>query len=72
MRFKGPMTTLFVCRLNKCSITEEASAALLSALSSNPSHLRELDLSENTLGNSAVEKLCSLLKDQRCKLQRLG
>ena len=63
---------LSVCRLNKSSITEEGCAALTSALSSNPSHLKELDLSENILGNSGVKKICFLLNNQCCKLQKLG
>ncbi|KAI4894743.1 hypothetical protein NFI96_006103 [Prochilodus magdalenae] len=56
--------------LSKCSATD--CAALSSALRSNPSHLTELDLSENNLGNSGLKKICSLLKDQSCKLQSLG
>ena len=34
-----------VCSLSGCLITEEGCASLVSALNSNPSHLRELDLS---------------------------
>ncbi|XP_036421145.1 NACHT, LRR and PYD domains-containing protein 3-like isoform X2 [Colossoma macropomum] len=59
-------------KLNKCSITEEGCAALSSALCSNPSHLIELDLSENKLGNSGVKHICSLLNNQCCKLQKLN
>uniref|UniRef100_A0AAR2IXM4 Uncharacterized protein n=1 Tax=Pygocentrus nattereri TaxID=42514 RepID=A0AAR2IXM4_PYGNA len=59
-------------KLNKCSITEEGCAALSSALSSNPSHLIELDLSENQLGDSGVKKICSLLSNQGCKLMKVG
>ncbi|XP_036420339.1 uncharacterized protein LOC118803910 isoform X2 [Colossoma macropomum] len=58
--------------LKKCSITEEGCAALLSSLCSNPSHLIELDLSENKLGDSGVKKICSLLKDSNCKLTKLN
>uniref|UniRef100_A0A3B4E1N5 Uncharacterized protein n=1 Tax=Pygocentrus nattereri TaxID=42514 RepID=A0A3B4E1N5_PYGNA len=57
--------SLSFCRLNKCSITEEGCAALSSALCSNPSHLIELDLSENQLGTSgrptSVEDFINLL-----------
>ena len=63
--------SLSVYRLNKNSITEEGCAAL-SAIGLNPSHLIELDLSENELGNSGVKQICSLLNNQNCKLQRLG
>uniref|UniRef100_A0A3Q1JNL4 NACHT domain-containing protein n=1 Tax=Anabas testudineus TaxID=64144 RepID=A0A3Q1JNL4_ANATE len=38
-------------RLSGCLITEEGCASLASALSSNPSHLRELDLSYNHPGD---------------------
>ncbi|KAI4894742.1 hypothetical protein NFI96_006102 [Prochilodus magdalenae] len=61
-----------ILKLNKSSITEEGCAALSSALCLNPSHLIELDLSENELGNSGVKKICSLLSNQNCKLQTLG
>ncbi|XP_067272545.1 NLR family CARD domain-containing protein 3-like [Pseudorasbora parva] len=64
------------CRLNTltlsyCSITEEQCLILTSALRSNPSHLRELDLSGNKLGDSGVKPLCDALKDSHCKLERL-
>ncbi|KAK7158455.1 hypothetical protein R3I94_004925 [Phoxinus phoxinus] len=64
------------CRLNtltlsRCSITEKQSLILTSALRSNPSHLRDLDLSLNTLGDSGVKHLCAVLKDSHCKLERL-
>ena len=48
-------------RLSGCLITEQGCAALASALSSNPSHLRELDLSYNHPGDSGV-KLVSAIK----------
>ncbi|KAM6953934.1 LOW QUALITY PROTEIN: uncharacterized protein FYW47_012868 [Aplochiton taeniatus] len=44
---------------NYCQITEEGCASLASALSSNPFHLRELDLSNNALKNSGVKLLLS-------------
>nr|XP_046194370.1 NLR family CARD domain-containing protein 3-like isoform X5 [Oncorhynchus gorbuscha] len=45
--------------LSGCGVTEEGCASLVSALRSNPSHLRELDLSNNDLKDSGVS--CSLL-----------
>ncbi|XP_016357459.1 ribonuclease inhibitor-like [Sinocyclocheilus anshuiensis] len=65
------------CKLEKldlclCSITEKQSLVLTSALNSNPSHLRELDLSENHITNTGVNHLCDILKDSRCKLERLS
>ncbi|XP_043093997.1 NACHT, LRR and PYD domains-containing protein 3-like isoform X3 [Puntigrus tetrazona] len=54
-----------------CNITDEGCAALSSALRSNSSHLRELDLSENILGNAGVKLLSKGLKDPHCKLEKL-
>ncbi|XP_030646323.1 NACHT, LRR and PYD domains-containing protein 3-like [Chanos chanos] len=64
------------CKLEKleladCSITEEGYAALASALRSNPSHLRELDLRGNDPGDSGVRLLCDLQEDPHYKLDTL-
>uniref|UniRef100_A0A8C1PCG5 NACHT domain-containing protein n=1 Tax=Cyprinus carpio TaxID=7962 RepID=A0A8C1PCG5_CYPCA len=64
------------CKLEKlwlrdCGVTDEGCAALTSALRSNPSHLRELDLSWNKLGDS-VKLLSNVLQDPHCKLEKLG
>ncbi|XP_051977209.1 protein NLRC5-like [Xyrauchen texanus] len=64
------------CKLNKlllceCSITENQCGIMTSALCSNPSHLRELDLSGNTLKNTGVNHICHLLNDSHCKLEKL-
>ncbi len=58
-------------RLYDCGVTYEGCAALASALRSNPSHLRELYLSFNKLGDSGVNLLSDLLKDPHCKLEEL-
>ncbi|XP_036840708.1 NACHT, LRR and PYD domains-containing protein 3 isoform X3 [Oncorhynchus mykiss] len=58
-------------RLSNCSITEEGCASLASAVTSNPSHLRELDLSGNNLGDSELERLTVVLKNPQCKLEKL-
>uniref|UniRef100_A0A672LH86 Uncharacterized protein n=1 Tax=Sinocyclocheilus grahami TaxID=75366 RepID=A0A672LH86_SINGR len=58
-------------RLSNCGVTDEGCAALASALRSNPSHLRELDLSENKLGDSGVKLLSDVLKNPHCKLENL-
>uniref|UniRef100_A0A8C1UW06 NACHT LRR and PYD domain-containing protein n=1 Tax=Cyprinus carpio TaxID=7962 RepID=A0A8C1UW06_CYPCA len=60
-----------LCRLSYCSIGEKDCSALISGLRSNPSHLRELNLSCNKLGNSGVKPLSALLEDPHCKLQKL-
>ncbi|XP_033182600.1 ribonuclease inhibitor-like, partial [Anabas testudineus] len=60
---KNPHCKLETLRLSGCLITEEGCASLASALSSNPSHLRELDLSYNHPGDSGVKLLSAGLED---------
>ncbi|XP_033182643.1 NLR family CARD domain-containing protein 3-like [Anabas testudineus] len=62
---------LEILRLSGCQITEEGCASLASALSSNPSHLRELDLSYNHPGDSGVKLLSAGLKDPHWSLDTL-
>ncbi|XP_072235810.1 NLR family CARD domain-containing protein 3-like [Leuresthes tenuis] len=57
--------------LSGCLITEEGCASLISALTSNPSHLRELDLSYNHPGDSEVKQLSAGLEDPQWKLETL-
>uniref|UniRef100_A0AAQ4QJQ1 B30.2/SPRY domain-containing protein n=1 Tax=Gasterosteus aculeatus aculeatus TaxID=481459 RepID=A0AAQ4QJQ1_GASAC len=57
--------------LSGCLITEEGCASLASALTSDPSHLRELDLSYNHPGDSGVKLLSVGLEDPHCKLETL-
>ncbi|KTG47055.1 hypothetical protein cypCar_00009385, partial [Cyprinus carpio] len=54
-----------------CGLTDEGCAALASALRSNPSHLKELDLSWNGLSQSDVKLLSDLKDDPHYKLERL-
>ncbi|XP_031675527.1 NLR family CARD domain-containing protein 3-like [Oncorhynchus kisutch] len=54
--------------LSGCGVTEEGCASLVSALESNPSHLRELDLSNNDLKDSGVKLLSAGLGNPHCKL----
>uniref|UniRef100_A0A8C1UAB6 NACHT domain-containing protein n=1 Tax=Cyprinus carpio TaxID=7962 RepID=A0A8C1UAB6_CYPCA len=58
-------------RLCKCGVTAEGCAALSSALRSNSSQLRELDLSGNKVGDAGVKLISDALKDRRCKLETL-
>uniref|UniRef100_A0A672NHC7 Si:ch73-168d20.1 n=1 Tax=Sinocyclocheilus grahami TaxID=75366 RepID=A0A672NHC7_SINGR len=67
----SPHCKLEILKLCNCSIREEGCAALVSALISNPSHLRELSLNSNKPGNSAVKLLSNLLEDPHCKLEKL-
>ncbi|XP_042571668.1 stonustoxin subunit alpha-like [Cyprinus carpio] len=53
-------------------VTEEGCHYLSSALNSNPSHLRELDLSYNHPGQAGVQLLSDKLKDPNCSLKILN
>uniref|UniRef100_A0AAQ4PVY1 NACHT domain-containing protein n=1 Tax=Gasterosteus aculeatus aculeatus TaxID=481459 RepID=A0AAQ4PVY1_GASAC len=66
---KSPHCNLETLRLSGCLITEEGCASLASALSSNPSHLRELDLSYNHPGDSGVKLLSAGLVDAHWRLE---
>ncbi|XP_045571907.1 NACHT, LRR and PYD domains-containing protein 12-like, partial [Salmo salar] len=67
----NPHCKLETLRLSGCLVTEEGCASLVSALWSNPSHLRELDLSNNDLKDSGVELLSAGLGNPHCKLETL-
>ncbi|XP_013878748.1 uncharacterized protein LOC106528185 [Austrofundulus limnaeus] len=58
-------------RLSGCLITEEGCASLASALGSNPTHLRELDMSYNHPGLLGEKMLSSELKDPHWRLETL-
>ncbi|KAJ7990041.1 hypothetical protein DPEC_G00310740, partial [Dallia pectoralis] len=57
--------------LSGCLVTEEGCASLVSALKSNPSHLKELDLSNNDLDDKRVDQLSVLLRDPHCRMETL-
>uniref|UniRef100_A0AAY5EQB7 Uncharacterized protein n=1 Tax=Electrophorus electricus TaxID=8005 RepID=A0AAY5EQB7_ELEEL len=57
--------------LSGCLVTEEGCSYLASALSSNPSHLKELDLTYNNPGDTGVNVLSARLEDPHCKLETL-
>ncbi|KAM4624392.1 protein NLRC3-like [Polymixia lowei] len=69
---RSPHCRLETLRLSGCLLTEEGCASLASALSSNPSHLRELDLSYNHPGDSGVKVLSAGLEDPHWRLETLS
>ncbi|KAF4104406.1 hypothetical protein G5714_015393 [Onychostoma macrolepis] len=57
--------------LETCGVTKAGCVYLSKALSSNPSHLRVLDLSWNDIGDSGVKHLCASLVKMQCALETL-
>ncbi|XP_031173837.1 NLR family CARD domain-containing protein 3-like [Sander lucioperca] len=68
----SPHCRLETLRLSGCLVSEEGCAAQASALSCNPSHLRELDLSYNHPGDAGVKLLSAALEDPRSQLTILS
>ncbi|XP_024132467.1 NACHT, LRR and PYD domains-containing protein 12 [Oryzias melastigma] len=68
---ESPDCKLQTLRLWSCVLSKISCAALVAALNSNPSHLTELDLRNNSFQVSDVQQLQDLVESPNSKLQTL-
>ncbi|XP_059193801.1 protein NLRC3-like [Centropristis striata] len=68
---ESPNCRLETLRLSSCGLSETECEVVASALKSNPSHLRELSLSDNYLKGSGLKRLCAGLESPNCRLEIL-
>ncbi|XP_036414723.1 NLR family CARD domain-containing protein 3-like isoform X2 [Colossoma macropomum] len=68
---KNSYCKLETLRLSGCMVTDKGCSSLALSLKSNPSHLRDLDLTYNYPGESGLKLLSDLLEDPHYKLEKL-
>ncbi|KAL7832246.1 hypothetical protein AOLI_G00297940 [Acnodon oligacanthus] len=68
---QGTECNIEILRLNNCGVSSVGCGFLAFVLSSSCSNLKELDLSQNEIGDSGVKMLSDALKKASCKLSTL-
>ncbi|XP_060800288.1 NLR family CARD domain-containing protein 3-like isoform X2 [Neoarius graeffei] len=69
---RNPSCKLSVLSLADCGINSDGCRSLCNALSSNPSHLRELCLNRNLLTDRGIQHVADFLSKPCCKLEKLS